>query len=741
MFKKLRLSLTTILFLAVLAGMAILLWGEEFGLETSEARAQWLSIIAIGAILVCLLGYLDFWTRWAAGFQNLKERLKLHWAGNTTMVPLAMASRNRSNTSDPTSLVSLPGYLRQLYGRNARYRQPWLLLTGDDDVIASFLPALRERSWLVTPDAVLLWSKSSVLGEPDHDWLRQLRTLRRRRPVDMVVLVGNSASLLQRRQHDHAGSALLARTAQGLQWRTPVVVLELHGQDQHHAGTTAVGAEWDSSANAEQIKERLLILRDRLASIAVSQLSVDPGDKYLGELSQRLDERSHALSTWIAGLQQGRGHDGISGVFFAAYPASSEDAYASSPQQLSGAESVLWQRLAKTVRLRTGRRVGWHPETVLSVLALGSLGIWTAGMLVSAATNGRDIAALRQTVMQVTDAPSSDDRLRGLLDLQQQIIRYQYRIAHRAPVESRFGLNRDIPILNALWLPYLAAYRLLRCVRWDTLADVPPHDMSGKTRLVAPRTELRAQLKRLLLQKQWPELLDRVEQAFAEGANHFWLDLQYYAHTAQTAQTAPAHGSGHYGHTGDLAVTDCALMLERLPGIQNLCFSDGSPFAEDITLEWIGRYATVRDIERGDVMTPLVITDRHTDWAETEIQAFEVLSQRGLESTLDWLQHLPGRRSERDNLLLQLVMARLSEKAERLDTALHLLMLADDTARRYQLGSWEPALAFEVKQHLRRLLALRMHRKDADKFSIGQRLDSLLGELTALDPARAVGLA
>jgi type VI secretion system protein VasJ len=57
--------------------------------------------------------------------------------------------------------------------------------------------------------------------------------------------------------------------------------------------------------------------------------------------------------------------------------------------------------------------------------------------------------------------------------------------------------------------------------------------MQRKTRLIAPRAELQTQLKRLMLQKQWPELLDRIEQAFAEGANHFWLDLQYYAFVGQ----------------------------------------------------------------------------------------------------------------------------------------------------------------------------------------------------------------
>ncbi|MGT2490978.1 type VI secretion system domain-containing protein [Cupriavidus basilensis] len=55
-----------------------------------------------------------------------------------------------------------------------------------------------------------------------------------------------------------------------------------------------------------------------------------------------------------------------------------------------------------------------------------------------------------------------------------------------------------------------------------------------------------AQLKRLMLQKQWPELLDRVEQAFAEGAI-FWLDLQYYAFTAQD------QAGGAYGRARDSA--------------------------------------------------------------------------------------------------------------------------------------------------------------------------------------------
>jgi type VI secretion system protein VasJ len=282
---------------------------------------------------------------------------------------------------------------------------------------------------------------------------------------------------------------------------------------------------------------------------------------------------------------------------------------------------------------------------------------------------------------------------------------------------------------------YLAAYRLMRCVRWDTLTEVPPHEVSGTTRLMAPRAELRAHLKRLMLQKQWPELLDRVEAAFAEGANHFWFDLQYYAFTAQE------QAGGEYARIRDLVATDCALMLERLPGIDRLAFSDGSPFADDGTLEWIARYATVRDVERGEAVAPVGAHSAHTDWAETEAQAVDIAMQQGLDGALAWLQRLPVQDGERDRFVRQLVMARVAERADRPDTALHLLSALDAAAQRFQLAAWEPSLAFETKQHLLRLLKIRMTRKDADRPALGARVEALMGELTAMDPARAIVLA
>ncbi|AIY41491.1 Uncharacterized protein ImpA [Collimonas arenae] len=286
---------------------------------------------------------------------------------------------------------------------------------------------------------------------------------------------------------------------------------------------------------------------------------------------------------------------------------------------------------------------------------------------------------------------------------------------------------------------YLSSTRLIRCVRWDTLHDLPPCDQQSRTRLLPPRAELRQQFKRLVLQKQWHELLERVEGAFTEGANHLWFDLQYFQHTALEQAGAP------YAGWGDLLRTDFALMLERLTGIERLAFSDGTPFADDTTLDWIARHAVVRDLEAGEAMAPLALSGEGTatdagHWQEMEAQARDLLNSDGLEAAFGWLQRLPGVQSERQQFLQRWLMARLADHAGKPETALHLLNQLDSLTHSLQLARWEPALVFEIKHHLLRVLKQSANRKDADKPALLRRTEQLQAELIVLDPAQALGL-
>lgn len=53
---------------------------------------------------------------------------------------------------------------------------------------------------------------------------------------------------------------------------------------------------------------------------------------------------------------------------------------------------------------------------------------------------------------------------------------------------------------------WLAAHRLMKSLRHDTLRAIPAPDAEGKTRIEPPRADQRAMLKRLYLQQSWLEI-------------------------------------------------------------------------------------------------------------------------------------------------------------------------------------------------------------------------------------------
>ncbi len=235
-------------------------------------------------------------------------------------------------------------------------------------------------------------------------------------------------------------------------------------------------------------------------------------------------------------------------------------------------------------------------------------------------------------------------------------------------------------------------------------------------------------------------MVERVEGAFMEGANHLWLDLQYFQHIALDQLGTP------YSAWRELLRADIALFLDRLPGIERLAFNDGTPFADDTTREWIARHAVVRDLEAGEAMAPLPVTadqrvDTGGDWSEIEAQARELSTNQTLEAAFVWLESLPGVRTERGRYLQRVVMARLAAHAGRPEVALSLLGELDATAQSLKLIHWEPALAFDIKHQLLKSLETLVSRKGADKPALARRIDHLRGEMIVLDPARALILS
>lgn len=279
---------------------------------------------------------------------------------------------------------------------------------------------------------------------------------------------------------------------------------------------------------------------------------------------------------------------------------------------------------------------------------------------------------------------------------------------------------------------WLAGHHLLKSVRWDTLTELPPLDASGRSRLVPPKPDSKAHLKRLYLQKSWSELLEHTDTLLAQGVNHLWLDVQWYAWQALVKlDSDPVRA--------DILCRDLKGLLARLPGLEALAFSDGTPFADEVTLNWINE--SVLDGIPGWKDGPISAAAAGNDDVLTlEPEVLAKADSEGIEAAFNWLQAQAGYTTPRDQWLMRLLMARVSEQYGKNEMALHLLGELDGSGRALTLEQWTPELMFEVKARRLKLLRGKAGRNEADKTRLQPEMDTLLSGLILLDPARAVVL-
>lgn len=280
---------------------------------------------------------------------------------------------------------------------------------------------------------------------------------------------------------------------------------------------------------------------------------------------------------------------------------------------------------------------------------------------------------------------------------------------------------------------WLASHRLIKTVRWDTVDQIPPLDSRGRTRLVPPKPEYRAQLKRLYLQKNWTELVEQASQMYCEGVNHFWLDLQWYLWQGLS------HACQPWDTWADSVLFDLRLLLKRLPGLEGLAWNDGTPFADEVTTAWIAEKVNEEGLLYGDEPAT-VVNSQADDVLLLESEAMEKGDAEGPEAELAWLQSRPGMDTPGHRWLIRLLMARVAEQYGRNDMALHLLGELTTSAPQLTLEDWEPALLFEVQARRLKLLRLKAGRSESDKARLMSEIDTLLAGLIAIDPARAMVL-
>jgi type VI secretion system protein ImpA len=224
-----------------------------------------------------------------------------------------------------------------------------------------------------------------------------------------------------------------------------------------------------------------------------------------------------------------------------------------------------------------------------------------------------------------------------------------------------------------------APYLMLRGLRWGELraAGNPPDPRL----LDAPPTQVRTQLKRLLLDGQWAQLLELAETVMGTAQGRGWLDLQRYALSACDQLGADYH------HVAEAIRSELRALLADLPALLDMTLMDDTPTANGETRAWLaslvaGGNGVVTSASAG---TPAEgFTAMARDRALAEVRAGH--PERAIQSLMSQVQR---EKTRRGRFLGQTLLAGIMVDAGHDAVAMPILEELVQSIDAYKLDEWE----------------------------------------------------
>lgn len=471
----------------ILAGIAsALVWfkGDLFGVLTREAKlgaSVWIFLVLV-AVLLLHVGLLF------GGAYRLVGR-----AFRAEIRDRGAAVKQTKRLKRDARLQTLCDELRATRGWSWRYRTRWLLLNGTDALIDDVAPGLKRAGVMPVADAILVHAAPD--GIDAGEWRRQIRQLRRRRPVDSVVHVTDANT------RETELPRALAGLATDLGWAAPVTLLHtVPAKGGLPESFETIGAFPGPSLRGTQpasaLREQLATIGRHTADAGVQLCATPARVTYLAQISHYIDEQCESIiSGWNALFASHWHRSQLTGVMFAPVFESTVAAPAPVPlasTALAGAEAFVsagtqrpgllqnqpaallpaWQTIA--LRRGTGRRVGFYWPNVLAWSVIVAAVAWCVWMTVSFVGNQQLAREAQATAnAAINTRPQTAVAWRAQLALQQLIEKLEYRQQHGAPWYLRGGLSRNDEVLAGLWLPYrTAATRNLQTPVMQTIDDL-----------------------------------------------------------------------------------------------------------------------------------------------------------------------------------------------------------------------------------------------------------------------------
>ena len=231
------------------------------------------------------------------------------------------------------------------------------------------------------------------------------------------------------------------------------------------------------------------------------------------------------------------------------------------------------------------------------------------------------------------------------------------------------------------------AYRLTRTAAWYEVNELPPAT-NGQTRISPPNTQVKNLLLDLRNNGDAEALLKAAETRISQFI--FWLDLNRL-----TAEALARLGS-RFEKAQDAVCEETAFLLHRLPGLEELSFSDGTPFATPDTKQWLKGIAFQGTQQNVNACASAAISEENVDISITRsIGEMQNLVRKGklIDAMETVQQKLRNCLSHREKLLWRLALSQMLVDVSKSKLALpHLEQVLKDIDK-YWLEEYDPVLA------------------------------------------------
>ncbi|MBV6825314.1 type VI secretion system protein TssA [Pseudomonas sp. PD9R] len=248
--------------------------------------------------------------------------------------------------------------------------------------------------------------------------------------------------------------------------------------------------------------------------------------------------------------------------------------------------------------------------------------------------------------------------------------------------------------LCAWWLKQkatdLRALRLNRTLLWLSVDTLPERNAEQITALRGLPADKLKRCRERFDQAQYADLVVELEASLAKAP--FWFDGQrmiWECLEGLNAEMAMREVAIHF-----------ALLIQRLPGVTELRFHDGAPFADPVTRAWIDVHV-MPHLQSPSAPRPMETLEAQPLWERALEDVQPILRKDGLKAAVQILkQGLQSAHGARARFFWQFALARLCFMARKFELAKTQLETLDQTLHDAGLHTWEPDLALQVLQLL-----------------------------------------